>query len=61
MELDAMPEVLTAKNIAEHLQMTTENIYIMCAEGKIPSFKIGGSRRILKAAYIKWLDERVKV
>lgn len=56
-----MPEVLTAKNIAEHLQMTTENIYIMCAEGKIPSFKIGGSRRILKAAYIKWLDERVKV
>ena len=60
MEIDAMPEVLTAKNITEHLQLTKATIYtLMSKKDGIPSFRVGNSPRVFKKDYIKWLNERV--
>jgi DNA-binding XRE family transcriptional regulator len=57
--MDAMPDILTAKMIAEHLHLSVEQVYnlfkLSPVAGGIPSFSIGRSKRARKSEYVKWL------
>lgn len=60
--LDEFPEILTAKHIAAYLSLTPKTIYelfkINPRAGGIPSFDIGGSKRVDKRDFVKWLEDR---
>jgi excisionase family DNA binding protein len=43
-----MKTVLTIKDVAEKLQMSTSTIYKYSEQGKLPSFKIGTCRRFFE-------------
>ena len=43
-----MPQVLTAKELAEYLKLTEVTIYKYANEGKIPGYKIGNRWRFDK-------------
>jgi excisionase family DNA binding protein len=43
-----MGEILTTKELAEYLKLTTVTIYKYASEGKIPGFKIGSRWRFDK-------------
>lgn len=60
--LDEFPEILTAKHIAYYLSLTPKTIYELFKlnpqAGGIPSFNIGGSKRVDKRDFVKWLEDR---
>lgn len=62
MTIDEMPEVLTAKMIAEHLHLTNTRIYelmsISTDAGGIPSFRVGRSPRVHRDKYLAWVASR---
>lgn len=62
MSLDEMPDVITAKHIAGHLQITSRGAYNLMnlskEAGGIPSFRIGKPIRTKKKDYIEWLNKQ---
>jgi PTS system nitrogen regulatory IIA component len=51
-----MPDLLTAKQIAEYLQLSQRSIYRLLERGELPATKIGGQWRFRKAAIDEWID-----
>jgi excisionase family DNA binding protein len=51
--------LLTAEQAAAELQIARRRIFVMIADGRLPSVKIGKSRRITRSAlenYVKGLE-----
>ncbi|MBB6692320.1 helix-turn-helix domain-containing protein [Cohnella xylanilytica] len=55
MRISDLPEILTVKQIAEHIGWHPNTVYLRCKSGELRSFKSGNSRRIRKSAYIEWM------
>ena len=53
-----MPEYLTAKQVAEYLQVKPLTIYQWAREGKIPSIKIGRVWRFNKETIDTFLEDQ---
>lgn len=51
-----MPDLLTAKQLAEYLQLSQRSIYRMLERDEIPATKIGGQWRFRKTAIDEWID-----
>lgn len=49
------PDVMTAQQVANYLQMTRKTIQNWASEGKIPHKKINGTIRYIKSDIEKWL------
>lgn len=54
-----MPDVLTLKQLAEHLQLSERTIYRLLGQGQLPGFKVGGHWRFRQAVVDYWLDLRL--
>lgn len=57
MSLDELPDILTVKQVAEHIGWHTNTVYLRCASGELKSFKSGNTRRIRKQAYLEWISK----
>ncbi len=55
-----MEEYLTAKQVADYLQVKPLTIYQWAREGKIPAIKIGRIWRFKKEAIDNFLDEQLQ-
>jgi PTS system nitrogen regulatory IIA component len=51
-----MPDLLTAKQVAEYLQLSQRSIYRLLERGELPATKIGGQWRFRKTAIDEWID-----
>lgn len=49
------PEVLTAEEVAELLQVDASTVLELSAAGELPGRKLGGEWRFARAAVLKWL------
>jgi excisionase family DNA binding protein len=49
---------LTVKEVAEYLRVSTDLIYRLAQEGKMPASKVGGRWRFKKEKVDKWMDEQ---
>ncbi len=60
--LAELPEILTAQNIADYLQIHRKTVYELFNKlpeyGGIPCFNIGISKRADKGDFCKWLEQR---
>jgi PTS system nitrogen regulatory IIA component len=54
-----MPDVLTLKQLAEHLQLSERTIYRLLGRGQLPGFKVGGLWRFRRSVVDYWLDLRM--
>ena len=54
--IEDLPDVITAEQAAAVLQCTTNHVYALCREGRLPSRKVGRLVRIPKAAFLRWLE-----
>jgi nitrogen PTS system EIIA component len=54
-----MPDVLTLKQLAEHLQLSERTIYRLLGRGQLPGFKVGGHWRFRRSVVDYWLDLRM--
>lgn len=57
--LAGYPDVMTPAEVAEALQVSRSHVYELCAEGKLPSVKVGFSRRIPKHLLVQWLEGKL--
>jgi excisionase family DNA binding protein len=55
LKLENLPDILTVKQVAEHIGWHPNTVYLRCASGELKSFKSGNSRRIRKEAYAEWI------
>ena len=53
-----MPDLLTAKQVGEYLQLSQRSIYRLLERGELPATKIGGQWRFRKAAIDEWIEHR---
>ncbi len=51
-------EILTAKQVAELLQMDQRTIYKLAKGGEFPSFKITNQWRFLRKDIEKWVEKK---
>ncbi|MCK5892854.1 MAG: helix-turn-helix domain-containing protein [Endozoicomonadaceae bacterium] len=51
-------EILTIKEVAEYLKLAEKTAYRLAAEGKLPSFKVGGSWRFKQEDLAAWIEEQ---
>jgi len=51
-----MPDLLTARQVGEYLQLSQRSIYRLLERGELPATKIGGQWRFRKAAIDEWID-----
>jgi len=51
-----MPDLLTAKQLAEYLQLSSRSIYRLLERGEVPATKIGGQWRFRKVDVDQWID-----
>lgn len=54
-----MSDVLTLKQLAEHLQLSERTIYRLLGRGQLPGFKLGGHWRFRRSVVDYWLDLRM--
>lgn len=54
-----MSEVLTLKQLAEHLQLSERTIYRLLGRGQLPGFKVGGHWRFRRSVVDYWMDLRM--
>jgi nitrogen PTS system EIIA component len=52
-------EVLTLRQLAEHLQLSERTIYRLLGRGQLPGFKVGGHWRFRRAVVDYWMDLRI--
>ncbi len=55
--VDVIPQLYSAKHLAERLDVSVNLIYKLAGEGEIPSFQIGGLRRFREDEVLAWIDE----
>lgn len=64
MQIENMPDILTAQNIADYLGISRRRVYELFQmkpeHGGIPNFDIGFSKRVRKQDFIEWIDQRVQ-
>ena len=53
-------EILTLKEVAEHLRLAEKTAYRLAAEGELPGFKVGGSWRFTKEYINRWIEKNKK-
>ena len=53
-------EIMTIRDVSEYQKLTEKTAYRLVAEGKIPSFKVGGSWRFRKSEIDKWIEKQEK-
>jgi len=53
-------EIMTFKQVAEYLQMSTSSIYKMAQTGKIPAYKVGRQWRFKKEEIDAWVKKNCK-
>lgn len=56
-KISDLPDVLTAQEVADFLQISKEHVYAMIRREEIPFFKLGRLVRIPKQDFIKWIDD----
>lgn len=54
-------EILTIKEVASYLKVTERTIYRLSQAKKIPSFKVGGMWRYLRADIDQWIARKSSV
>jgi excisionase family DNA binding protein len=54
-------EILTAKEVAEYLDIHPLTVHRYAREGKIPAFKIGTDWRFHKKHIEKWIKQKVSL
>jgi excisionase family DNA binding protein len=54
-----MSDVLTLKQLAEHLQISERTIYRLLGRNQLPGFKLGGHWRFRRSVVDYWLDLRM--
>ena len=54
----AKQEILTIKELAEHLKVNERTIYRLASAKKIPAFRVGGSWRFSKADIDAWIKQQ---
>ncbi len=54
-----MPDLLTAHQLAEYLQLSKRTIYRLVDRNQIPAVRVGGQWRFPKSAVDYWLDLRL--
>lgn len=54
-------DILTIREVAEHLKINEKTAYRLAAEGKLPGFKVGGAWRFMKADLDAWVDKQKRV
>ncbi len=52
--------VLTIRDVARLLKLTTKTVYAMANAGELPAFRVRGQWRILAADFERWLLERAR-
>ena len=55
---EALPEILTAKDLAKALQISVKTIYSYVQRGIIPHMRIESNVRFSKHQVLEWLRER---
>lgn len=55
-----MIQVLTVKETADYLKMSSMTIYRLAHKGQIPCFKIGDQWRFRVEAINQWIDKKEK-
>jgi excisionase family DNA binding protein len=56
---DATPRrIMTAAEVAEHLKVNLETIYVLAGKRQIPFFRIGYHLRFHRDAIEKWMTDR---
>ena len=59
--LEKRPMLLTAKEVAERLNVSRNQVYTMVARGELPSIRLGRHAvRIIAAEFKKWLEKNRK-
>lgn len=53
-------DIMTMKEVADYLKINDKTAYKLTAEGKIPSFKVGGAWRFKKSEIDSWIAEQGK-
>lgn len=60
--LESLPDIITAQHIADYLTISRRRVYELLilnpTHGGIPNFDIGASKRVKKADFIRWIEER---
>ncbi len=56
--IDAMHHALVVKDLAPILRVSSTKLYNMAREGRIPSYRLGGSVRFDPHAVAVWLRSR---
>lgn len=54
-----MLDVLTLKQLAEHLQLSERTVYRLLGRGQLPGFKVGGHWRFRRSVVDYWMDLRM--
>lgn len=54
----AKQDILTIKELAEHLKVNERTIYRLASAKKIPAFKVGGSWRFSRLDIDRWISEQ---
>lgn len=54
-----MPDLFTAQQLAEYLQLSKRTIYRLVERNQIPAVRVGGQWRFPKSAVDYWLDMRL--
>ncbi len=50
-------QILTLKEVAAYLKLAEKTAYRLASEGKLPSFKVGGSWRFKREDLEAWIEE----
>ncbi len=49
---------ITVKDVAEYLQLSTDQIYRLAQQGKIPAFRVGGRWRFKREKIDQWVENQ---
>ncbi len=52
-----MREIMTARQVAEYLQVDERTIYKLARKGDVPSMKVSGQWRFKRALIDAWIEE----
>lgn len=58
--MEKTKEILTAKEVAEYLNIHPLTVHKYARDGKIPAFKIGTDWRFHKKFIEKWIQEKLE-
>lgn len=56
---DQLDEILTIEEVAAYLKAGKRTVYSLAANGKLPSFNLGGTSRFRRGDADKWIASRI--